>query len=319
MTPSILKLLPFAESDEKYREVMAIVHAVNKRMPYSDFRRKLYRLFGVRNVDELIDVVMKQNYVEAFIQKASSLLSKQVLEESLEEVCEMLKHGIGLIPFFSPHYPTELRRYKTSSAHIYPPIAIYVKPFVALNNFKFIAVVGTRKCSEWGWSTSYRVGSLISEKGYTTVTGLAKCVDEQATRGALESGGIVVGVRPWLEPLTLPKSVERLVNAHSDRVIIISEHYKKPELYERMLYYLRNRIIAGISDLIIVVEARIGGGSMHQIEWAIKRGKQLIIFEHPDKHSVYYQAFLKYSRFNTNRERDLISSIKSVEELSKIL
>jgi len=54
-------------------------------------------------------------------------------------------------------------------------------------------------------------------------------------------------------------------------VVLASQHYENPSVNAKMLYHMRNRVIAGIADLVVIVEVRPGGGSMHQIVWAIKQ------------------------------------------------
>jgi Predicted Rossmann fold nucleotide-binding protein involved in DNA uptake len=207
----------------------------------------------------------------------------------------MLKDdGVGFIPFYSPDYPRALREYRLRGS-LYRPLVLYVKPPVSLDR-RFVAVVGTRMCSKWGRRTARKVGALIASYGYTLVTGLAECIDVGAVEGALERGGLTVGVRPWLKPLNLPRESREILERSEDKVVLTSEHYEKPPVSIKMLYYLRNRIIAGMADLIVVVEARPGGGSMHQIAWAIKQQKPLAIFKHPDASSEYYKAYMEYAK-----------------------
>jgi DNA processing protein len=178
---------------------------------------------------------------------------------------------------------------------------------------RFVGVVGTRDCSEWGRRVAWETGRLVVQAGFTLVTGLAECIDASATLGALEAGGLAIGIRPWLKPLQLPGESRRLLEAYGDRIALASEHYTKPPLSPKMLYYMRNRIIAGMSDLVVVVEARPEGGSMHQITWSIKYGKQLAIYEHPDPESEYHKAYQRYRSYS----RTVI--LKTVEDLRELL
>jgi len=298
-------------------EQLAVIHALNREIVLRGFREKFHRAFGIRNVEELFDIVPGRMPLESFIERARSIIPN--FERALEEVSKLLRSNVGVIPFYSPHYPRELRSYRTGSPSIYPPLVLYVKPPVSLGALDYIAVVGTRRCSGWGREVAYRVGSLIAEKGYTLVTGLAECIDEYATKGALEAGGITVGVRPWLEPLTLPRGTRVLIDRYGGGVAVTAEHFSKP-IVSKMLYYLRNRVIAGMAKLVVVVEAREGGGSMHQIEWALKHGKPLAIFEHPERGSQYYWAFLKYMDVSKlSRGGSQFYVIRSLEELAEIL
>jgi len=310
--------LTYSDEDMEY---IVVMHTLNKQIVSRELREKVHRVFGIRNVDELFERVPRQIPIKYFLWKVREIIPKDVLEEASDEVDKMLKAGIGIIPFYSPHYPDELRAYRTGSSSIYPPLVLYVKPPVSLSSFRYIAIVGTRRCSDWGRETAYRVGSMVTELGYIVVTGLAQCIDEYASKGALDRGGVVVGVRPWLEPLALPRETKMLVKKYGKEVVIIAEHFRKPAVSPKMLYYLRNRIIAGIAKLVIVVEARENGGSMHQIEWALRHGKPLAIFEHPDKDSPYYRAYLRYLEYSNklSYRKPQLYQVKSVEELREVL
>jgi len=68
-----------------------------------------------------------------------------------------------------------------------------------------------------------------------------------------------------------------------------------------------------MSDLVVVVEARPEGGSMHQITWSIRYGKRLAIYEHPDPKSEYYEAYQKYKNYNGT------VVLKTTEDLRELL
>jgi len=153
--------------------------------------------------------------------------------------------NVGIVKLGSPLYPRELRNYKDGV----PPSVLYVMPPVDLGTAVLIGVVGTRDCTEWGRRTAYEVGRVVARHGFWVVTGLAECIDASVTKGALDAGGIVVGVRPWLKPFTLPHESKMLWWDHRDRVVLVSENYRRPEGHHSHLYYMRNRLIAGMSRI----------------------------------------------------------------------
>ncbi len=269
------------------------------------------KLVGVSNVDELIDRILADRSLLDEIRKVIYTHYRGVLDEAVELAKELKREGVAFIPFYSPDYPEALRRYRPK-APVYRPLGLYVKPPVSLNG-RFVGVVGTRSCTGWGRRVAWETGRLVAQAGFTLVTGLAECIDTSATLGALEAGGLAVGIRPWLKPLQLPGESRRLLEAYGDRMALASEHYIKPAVSPKMLYYMRNRVIAGMSDLVIVVEARPEGGSMHQITWSIRCGKQLAIYEHPDPESEYYKAYQRYRRHTR------VITLKRVEDLRKLL
>ncbi len=237
------------------------------------------------------------------------------LERATKSVEELYREGVVVTPFFDDYYPRELLRYPASGDFLYPPLLLY---WIGLtfnpNEAPIIAVVGTCRCSEHGRKLAYEVGCLIANLGAILCTGLAEGVDNAATRGALEHGGKVIGVRPWLKPLSLPSESKLLLKYLGQGLTITSENPWKFVSRKKdidRLYFLRNRIIAGMSRLMIVVEAWPDGGSMHQIELALKRGKTVLIFE-PKPGTEYYKAYTEYVSKGAKK-------ISTVEELKKYL
>lgn len=272
--------------------IIALSNLVVSTSHWFEFKKRL----EVDNVDDLLDRLSTDQSLCSKIENLFKTKYRDILDYTVKIVGDLRREGIAFIPFNSPDYPEGLREYRLKG-RLYRPLGLYVKPPISLKR-KFIAVVGTRRCSDWGREIARETGRVIASKGFTLITGLAKCIDASAMLGALEVGGLTVGVRPWLKPLTLPSESKRIIERYKERVAVISEHYEKPPIRPKILYYLRNRIIAGMAELVVVVEARPEGGSMHQITWALKQGKPLAIYEHPDVGSDYYKAYKKYTKYS---------------------
>ena len=272
---------------------------------------ELRKLIGVNSVDELIDRILADRSLLDGVRKVIYTRYRGILSEAAAPAEELKREGVAFIPFYSPDYPEALRRHRLE-APVYRPLGLYVKPPVSLRS-RFVGVVGTRDCSEWGWRVAWETGRLVARAGFTLVTGLAECIDASATLGALEAGGLAIGIRPWLKPLQLPGESRRLLEVYGDRIALASEHYIKPPVSPKMLYYMRNRIIAGMSDLVVVVEERPEGVSMHQITWSIRYGKRLAIYEHPDPKSEYYKAYQRYRSYSRT------VTLKTTEDLGELL
>ncbi len=265
---------------------------------------------GVGSVDGFIERALADRSVLWWAGVVLRARFPGVLEDAARMAGELEREGVGFAPFHSPGYPEALRGYRLGgSAH--RPLGLFTKPPAALHD-RFVGVVGTRSCTGWGRRAAYEVGRAVAEAGFTLVTGLAECVDASATLGALEAGGTAVGVRPWLKPLQLPGESRRLLEAYGGRVVLASEHYIKPPVSPKMLYYMRNRIIAGMSELVVVVEARPGGGAMHQVEWSLKHGRRLAVLEHPHEGSDHHKAFKTLAEAGA-------TAVKTVEELRELL
>ena len=310
-------------------EVLGLIHVVWRR--WRELRSYVYRSIGVRNTEELIAWVMDVDRCRPIGERLDRFLEVLrgaaerlgLMDSAVAEVKRVLAMGVEVIPFFFERYPCELLRYRTGTDFIYPPLVLYaMRLHIDVNSRPAVAIVGTRRCSAWGRTAAFELGKRIAERNLLLVTGLAEGIDVSAALGAIEGGGYVIGVRPWLAPLTLPHESRRVVEESSGRVAVVSENLFKPGSSSRRainyLYYLRNRIIAGMSRVVIVVEARDHphSGSMHQIELALKRGKPVVVLEHPEQGSTYWRAFEKYVSKGARVARDLDEAVKVVEELT---
>ncbi|MCS7188221.1 MAG: DNA-processing protein DprA [Bacteroidia bacterium] len=167
--------------------------------------------------------------------------------------CERL--SIKVIPFWEEGFPPLLEEI----AH--PPVIIYKRGVLSLTGLPFVAVVGTRKPSSYGLQvTAYFVEALV-EEGVVVVSGLAYGIDAQAHKATLERGGKTVAVLAHGLDMIYPSSHKRLAEAILATGAWISEYPPGTKLHPR-LFPFRNRIIAGLSHLTLIVESGEKGGAL---------------------------------------------------------
>jgi len=278
-------------------ELLVLMHAMWRS--WLHIRNDIYKALNVKNVESLISKVLDLQKVEPRKDQLNALLraiTKTLNDVSWarEELSKLRDLKVQVIPFFSPFYPRELLKYQAQgSEYIYPPLVLYTTyANFNLNEKPIIAVVGTRRCSIEGRNLARQIGQLIASKNFRLATGLAEGIDIEATLACLEKGGQVVGVRPWLIPIF--KEANKLKKTYENNLMLIAENPWKPkDINIKKLYFLRNRIISGMARLVVVVEAMPNGGSMHQIELALKRGKPVAIYK-PRQGTPYWKAYEKY-------------------------
>ena len=153
-----------------------------------------------------------------------------------------------------------------------PPERIYYKGDLDLLKKRCIAIVGSRRCSEYGKNVALKIAKAASINGFCVVSGMAIGIDNFAHQGALKVGGDTIAVLGSGADVCYPKQHMKLYKEISDRGLIISE---LPDGTEPMPFRFpqRNRIIAGISEAVVVVEARTGSGSLITAEFANAQGK----------------------------------------------
>lgn len=189
--------------------------------------------------------------------------------EKMEKIkVENVKYEITKIDFTDEMYPEKLRK-------IYdPPTELYLIGDVSLLNRKSIAIVGSRRCSEYGKIVATKIGSRAAALGITVVSGMASGIDSFGHKGALKAGGDTVAVLGCGIDICYPKSNYKLYEEIAENGLIVSEF---PLGYMPLPHNfpIRNRIISGLSDKVVVVEAQTKSGSIITAELANEQGKEV--------------------------------------------
>ena len=147
---------------------------------------------------------------------------------------------------------------------------------------KTIAISGSRETTEQALQTAYRIGKMLSEHGYTIVTGLAEGCDAAASEGALSAGGDVIGVVPF-GLKALPTDTKNLAqDIFATGGAVISEYADNFSKVFPRHYLRRNEIITGLSEKTIIIAARERSGSSVTANRAIKQGREVLVTPHVD-------------------------------------
>lgn len=179
------------------------------------------------------------------------------------------KKKIDFIPFSNEKYPEKLR-------HIYqPPYALYVSGELPERQRKSVAIVGARMCSEYGRSIAKKLGEVLAEHQVQVISGLAMGIDSASHAGALSGKGKTFAVLGCGCDICYPRSSRNLYqNIRESGGGIISE--LAPGVQPLPHFFpLRNRIISGLSDIVVVVEAKERSGSLITADFALEQGKDI--------------------------------------------
>lgn len=182
----------------------------------------------------------------------------------------ILKNDIKIINILDDNYPAKLK-------NIYaPPITIFAKGDISLLSSKAIAIVGSREPSKYGIYVAEKFSKELSKEGITIVSGLARGIDTFAHVGALSSFGKTIAVLGSGIDVVYPKENAKYYKEISEKGLIISE-YIVGTAPESKNFPQRNRIISGLSDGVLVVEARKNSGTMITTDFALEQGKELYV------------------------------------------
>jgi DNA processing protein len=137
-----------------------------------------------------------------------------------------------------------------------------------------VAIVGARACSPYGRQVARMLGQELAAAGIVVVSGLARGVDGEAHRGALDAGGHTVAVLGCGIDRDYPAAHASLAAAIAERSLLVSEYERGVEPAP-WRFPARNRIVAGLAAATIVVEARERSGALITADFALEEGREV--------------------------------------------
>ena len=171
------------------------------------------------------------------------------------------------------------RAFPSGLASIFdPPIGLFVRgeEDAALLERPAVAVVGARSCSPYGASVARTLGRELAAAGLVVVSGLARGVDGEAHRGALEADETTVAVLGCGVDRVYPAAHAELARRVTGRGLIVSEYAPGVEPAP-WRFPARNRIIAGLAAATVVVEARERSGALITADLALEEGREVFV------------------------------------------
>ena len=155
-----------------------------------------------------------------------------------------------------------------------PPGRLFIRGEPAALTGPGVAVVGARSCSAYGAQVARSLGRDLAGAGVVVVSGLARGVDGEAHRGALEAGGVTVAVLGCGIDRDYPRSHSELARRIVVRGAVVAEYPQGVEPAP-WRFPARNRIIAGLSLATVVVEARERSGALITADFALELGRDV--------------------------------------------
>lgn len=177
--------------------------------------------------------------------------------------------SLGLVPLFlgDPNYPQHLSQAPDA------PAFLWAKGNISLANKNCVSLVGARNASSLGVRLSRRIANGLGELGYTVVSGLARGIDTAVHEGSLQTGTIAVQAGGILTPY--PKENTHLQNTIGEQGLCLSE--QPIGLIPQARHFpQRNRIIAGLSLAVVVIEGAARSGSMITARSAADLGRDVM-------------------------------------------
>ena len=232
-----------------------------------------YKLLDINDLKEFISenalaFRLNEYHSDDFIN--ANDFSEMVLDNSKEK-------NIEIITYFDDKYPKNLLL-----TDDYPLILNYKGNISHLNNTKSIAVVGTRKPTLWGSQRGQEIAEKLALKGVNIVSGLAIGCDTVAHQGALRAKGLTTAVLAHGLNYVYPRSNSNLAQEIVDNDGLLISEYFVNEPLNNAYYVPRNRIQAGLSSSVFIIESALKGGTMHTANKCVQYSRVLACLSHPE-------------------------------------
>lgn len=198
-------------------------------------------------------------------------LQKIKIDEELKSIEE---NNIKIVTILDEEYSKSLKE-------IYDPsIVLYVKGELPKQNDLSVAIVGSRRASFYGLSTAEKLGMQLAQLGIVVVSGLARGIDTSAHKGALKAGGKTIAVLGSGLGNIYPSENKKLAEEISKNGAVVSEFpfNSSPLAFN---FPRRNRIISGLSQGVVIVEAAKRSGALITANCALEQGRE--VFAVPGK------------------------------------
>ncbi len=188
----------------------------------------------------------------------------------LAEYKKLGQQGIRFLTMSSEEYPDRLRNIPD------PPFCIYVKGEVPREDVLSVAIIGARECSEYGRFVGGELGKVLGKNGVQVISGMARGIDGISQAACLEAGGTSYGVLGCGVDICYPSGNRKLYDRLLTQGGILSS-YPPGTLPKSQLFPPRNRIVSGLSDVVIVVEARQKSGTLITVDMALEQGREVYV------------------------------------------
>lgn len=212
-----------------------------------------------------------QGNISGIPEEVMEALQDKDLREAKKILADCAHKGISVLTLRDESYPKKLKNTYD------PPLVLYVKGTLPQwDTIPVIGIVGTRKASSYGLHTAQRFGGQIASSGALVVSGGASGIDTKAMEGALDAGWPVVGVLGCGVDVVYPASNRKLFARVVENGCLISEYPPRtPGIHWH--FPQRNRIISGMSDGLLVVEAPQKSGALITAKRAMEQGRDVYV------------------------------------------
>lgn len=257
-----------SNSDILYGLALTFVHGVGSAK-IKELSQKFETLGDVFALPE--KVLVEQCRLNESVAKAIVGNSSTLLSQAEREMESAVKGGVRILSIYDADYPSSLVERRSDT-----PFFLYYKGTASLNNRRIISIVGTRNMTHYGKTFTESFVSDIAKiyPDALIVSGLARGVDITAHCAALDNGLDTLAVMGTSFPTIYPADHRRYVGDIMEHGGLMTQ-FQYQSSTDNKNFVERNRIIAAIADVVVVVESKGNGGSLYTAEWSHRLGVPL--------------------------------------------
>ncbi|MBC7318554.1 DNA-protecting protein DprA [Candidatus Bipolaricaulota bacterium] len=268
-------------------------------------RRRKLLLESFADPCEAWDALGRGPLPDLFGEAAHQIWEERRRAKPEEELAKAEKAGAQIITI-EEEYPEPLREIAD------PPPALYVLGEWGPEDRLAVGMVGTRRATSYGRLVAKKLAQELAERGITVVSGMAPGIDTAAHEGALLSGRTIAVLGTGLGK-PYPAGSEKLLRRIAERGAVLSEFPWDME-GTQWTFPRRNRLIAGLSLLVVVVEAPERSGALITADCALEQGKEVLAVPGP----ITSEASLGTNRLIRDGARPVLSVDDITEELGML-
>ncbi|WP_066720407.1 DNA-processing protein DprA [Clostridium sp. Marseille-P299] len=202
-------------------------------------------------------------------QQVSCLIKSRNKDKIIEEYNNLKEKDIYFVTKEDEIFPAKLREIYDS------PYFLYYKGKLPAEDKPSVAIIGARNCTNYGKEITMYLSTELAKHQVQVISGLARGIDSYAHQGALDGGGDTFGVVGCGVDICYPKENRRIYDRILNKGGVISE-YPIGTVPLPFHFPMRNRLIAGLCDVILVVEARESSGTFITVDRGLEQGKDIL-------------------------------------------
>ena len=231
--------------------------------------RMRYLLEG-NPVEALYDKTVKPDLLDSYFTRAEQkvLFSEELHARARNLVHEMGEKEISFCSYEMSDYPHLLRNIPD------PPYGLFLKGSLPQEDRLCVGVIGARMCTEYGRKIATELGRRLGAAGIGVISGMATGIDSASHAGALLSEGKTYAVLGCGCDICYPSSSRNIYRQIPDAGGVISEYMPGTKPLP-VFFPERNRIISGLSDVLVVVESREKSGTQITVDCALDQGRDI--------------------------------------------